>query len=302
MTTNGIGGFGMQQMGLSGNPEADAMRYAQAKGISLDEAKAELKSQFGDPQPPAPNSIFANQSQLMQMQIQNMPQGSSLFNYPAPQTGLQPPAPQTPEQMLGAKYGIPPEIVAQGDDAIRKYAQDHNISLPSKNNTTTSTTSTSTTATTTSSTAAASTKKVSTSSLYSDLPKTDNAFDDVYNSYDRYKNISKSMNYTSAEKKAIKQETKAYKKEIDSWYEERRNELETEYKNKRKSCSSRAERKALKEEYQTTLSEKLSQYVEQKFSEKYPDVDFRAVLHNVNQYASNKGTLARNYYVPTSNS
>ena len=174
-----------------------------------------------------------------------------------------------------------------------------------KNNTTTSTTSTSTTATTAattaSSSAAASTKEVSTSSLYSDLPKTDNAFDDAYNNHDRYKNISKSMNYTRAEKKAIKQETQAYKKEIDSWRAEREIELKTEYKNKRESCSSRAERKALKEEYQTTLDEKISQYVEQKFSEKYPDVDFRAVLHNVQEFVD-QGLFDRNYYVPTSNS
>lgn len=138
MTTNGINGFGPQQIGLTGNPEADAMRYAQAKGISLDEAKAELKSQFGDPQPLAPNSIFANPSQLMQMQIQNIPQGSSLFNNPAPQTGQQPPAPQTPEQMLCAKYGIPPEVAAQGDDAIRNFAEENNISLPAKNASSTS--------------------------------------------------------------------------------------------------------------------------------------------------------------------
>lgn len=173
MTTNGIGGFGMQQMGLSGNPEADAMRYAQAKGISLDEAKAELKSQFGDPQPPAPNSVFANQSQLMQMQIQNMPQGSSLFNYPAPQTGLQPPAPQTPEQMLCAQYGIPPEVAAQGDDAIRKFAEENNISLPAKN---ASSTSVSTRASGTNTTSNSSTVTTSTTASAS---KTDDESDEV---------------------------------------------------------------------------------------------------------------------------
>ena len=40
MSTNNIGGT---QFGLTGNPEADAMRYAQARGISLDEAKNQLK-------------------------------------------------------------------------------------------------------------------------------------------------------------------------------------------------------------------------------------------------------------------
>lgn len=154
MSTNDIGGLRPLAPGLTGNPEADAMRYAQAKGISLDEAKAELKSKFGDPKPPVQNSVFANQSQLMQMQLQNMPQVSSLFNFLVPQTTQQPPAPQTPEQMLCAKYGIPPEITAQGDDAIRKYAQDNNISLPAKENSTTSasTRTTDTTSTTTATT------------------------------------------------------------------------------------------------------------------------------------------------------
>lgn len=138
MSTNGINGFGSQQIGLTGNPEADAMKYAQQKGISLEEAKNELRSKFGDPHPPVPNSVFANSSPLMQMQIQNMPQGSSLFNYPAPQMGQQPPTPQTPEQMLCAQYGIPPEVAAQGDDAIRKFAEENNISLPAKNASSTS--------------------------------------------------------------------------------------------------------------------------------------------------------------------
>lgn len=287
MSTNNIGGT---QFGLTGNPEADAMRYAQARGISLDEAKNQLKSQFGDPQQPAQNSIFQAPSPLIQMQMQNMPQGASLFNFPMPQAG---PMPQTPEQMLGAQYGIPPEIVAQGDNAIRKYAQDNNISLPAKN-TSDATNKNTTTATYTDNTSQTTAK---TGNLYANFEKTDNAFDDSYNSLDKYKEISESMNYSRSEKSQIKKETKAYKKQIDAWQDEYHDTLKAQLEEELKSCSSRKERKALKKEFYNTLSAKISQYVEQKFTEQYPNVDFRAVLHNVQE--SEKGVFATSYYVPT---
>ena len=291
MSTNNISGA---QFGLTGNPEADAMRYAQANGISLEEAKNKLKSRFGDPQQPAPNSIFGAPSPLIQIQIQNMPQGASLFNFPMPQSGQQEmiPMPQTPEQMLGAQYGIPPEIVAQGDDAIRKYAQDNNISLPAKN--TSGTTNTNTTTAYTDNTSQTTAK---TGNLYANFEKTDNAFEDSYNSFDKYKEISESMNYSISEKSQIKKETKAYKKQINAWYDECYDTLKAQLKEELKLCSSRKERKALKKEFEKTLSAKISQYVEQKFTEQYPDVDFRAVLHNVQE--SETGVFTTSYYVPT---
>lgn len=292
MSTNNISGA---QFGLTGNPEADAMRYAQANGISLEEAKNQLKSQFGDPQQPAPNSIFGAPSPIIQMQLQNMPQGASLFNFPMPQSGQQEmiPMPQTPEQMLGAQYGIPPEIVAQGDDAIRKYAQDNNISLPAKN--TSGTTNTNTNTAYTDNTSQTTAK---TGNLYANFEKTDNAFEDSYNSFDKYKEISESMNYSSSEKSQIKKETKAYKKQIDAWYVECYDTLKAQLKEELKLCSSRKERKALKKEFEKTLSAKISQYVEQKFTEQYPNVDFRAVLHNVRESTKNE-FFAKSYYVPT---
>ena len=296
MSTNSIGGA---QFGLTGNPEADAMRYAQANGISLEEAKNQLKSQFGDPQQPAPNSIFGAPSPIMQMQLQNMPQGASLFNFPMPQSGQQQmiPMPQTPEQMLGAQYGIPPEIVAQGDDAIRKYAQDNNISLPAKNTSGTTNTNTNTN-TNTAYTDNTSQTTAKTGNLYANFEKTDNAFEDSYNSFDKYKEISESMNYSSSEKSQIKKETKAYKKQIDAWYDECYDTLKAQLKEELKLCSSRKERKALKKEFEKTLSAKISQYVEQKFTEQYPNVDFRAVLHNVRESTKNE-FFAKRYYVPT---
>lgn len=38
---------------------------------------------------------------------------------------------QSGEEIL-LRYGIPAAIIAQGDDAVRKYAQEHNINLPAK--------------------------------------------------------------------------------------------------------------------------------------------------------------------------
>lgn len=45
----------------TGNPEADAQNYANANGISLDEAKTQLKVKFGDPQQ---LQMFGNNNQV----------------------------------------------------------------------------------------------------------------------------------------------------------------------------------------------------------------------------------------------
>lgn len=48
----------------TGNPEADAQAYANANGISVDEAKSQLKSQFGDPQQPMMPQMFGTNNQV----------------------------------------------------------------------------------------------------------------------------------------------------------------------------------------------------------------------------------------------
>lgn len=147
------------------DPNAYAQRYAQENGISLDDAKNQLRARFGDPQ--KPNSTFAPEPQ-------NIPRGAigpvfsyrtdgANFNYNAsdfrninPQemeklveqeakrNGMSPqdfayaiglPPRQEPQedknQML-IDLGIPQNVIAQGDDAIRKYAEQNNINLPPK--------------------------------------------------------------------------------------------------------------------------------------------------------------------------
>lgn len=62
--TNGIFGFQRQRPPLHGGPGIDpnvhAQNYANEKGISLEEAKTELRAMYGDPRPPQQtSSIFS---------------------------------------------------------------------------------------------------------------------------------------------------------------------------------------------------------------------------------------------------
>ena len=50
MKINSIGGFGGNLPKM--DPDAYARMYALQKGISLEEAKTELRAKFGDPQKP----------------------------------------------------------------------------------------------------------------------------------------------------------------------------------------------------------------------------------------------------------
>ena len=54
MMINALSGFNYysqfgQQQGIQRNPDAYAQRYANQKGLSLEEAKSELKTQYGEP-------------------------------------------------------------------------------------------------------------------------------------------------------------------------------------------------------------------------------------------------------------
>ncbi len=146
------------------DPNAYAQKYASENGISLDEAKEQLRAKFGDPQ--KPNSTFVPNDSVP------MPQGPILqfsgegANFPVNPLGIMTTDPAQLEayvkngakqagvterefaQMLGLpdksqpkendktnklkELGIPENIIEQGDDAIRKYAHDHDIDLPAK--------------------------------------------------------------------------------------------------------------------------------------------------------------------------
>ena len=154
---------GPQLGGPQMDPNAYAQVYAKENGINIDEAKTQLRAKFGDPQ--KPNSTFAPEPQ-------NIPRGAigpvftyrtdgTNYNYnptdfsiQTPQDmeklvrneakrngmseqdfalalGLPPREKEDKTEML-KRLGIPQEIIDKGDDAIRKYAYDHDIDLPAK--------------------------------------------------------------------------------------------------------------------------------------------------------------------------
>ncbi len=155
------------------DPDTYAKQYAEANGISLDEAKEQLKAKYGDPKPPV--SGFANDVNVTQQYIDSMGMNSGLLkfsgenaNFPVNPIGIMTTDPHQLAkfvkdgankmgisekefaQMLGLpdmadkneddkiqklkNLGIPQNIIDQGDDAIRKYAHDHDIDLPAKEN------------------------------------------------------------------------------------------------------------------------------------------------------------------------
>ena len=321
-------------MGIGGvppagqNPDDFAIQYAKANGIeysSMEELRNIMRNKFGDPQAPQGaasmppvfitgyngpvdlssvsimNGMMPMQPPMpMPMQLPAMAQAMGMppmqmmqVNFPAAPFPSGNEIPPEVKDLLDK--GIPHHVIAQGDDAVRKFAEENNISISAKKSSKSSSNSTSASETKTSASVSNSRKTYS-----YDLPTTDNAFEDTYNNFDTYKAISKSMNYTRAEKKEIKSETKVYKKDIDAWEDEAREILKDELEENLEAASGRKEKKALRKEYKSSLSDNISEYVQKKFEEKYPDLDFRAVLHNVNEYATNKGVLfARRYYVPT---
>ncbi len=321
-------------MGIGGvppagqNPDDFAIQYAKANGIeysSMEELRNIMRNKFGDPQapqgaasmPPVFTTGYNGPVDLSSVSIMNgmMPMQPPMpmpMQLPAMAQAMgMPPMPMMQANFPAAPFpagneippevkdlldkGIPHHVIAQGDDAVRKFAEENNISISAKKSSKSSSNSTSASETKTSASVSNSRKTYS-----YDLPTTDNAFEDTYNNFDTYKAISKSMNYTRAEKKEIKSETKVYKKDIDAWEDEAREILKDELEENLEAASGRKEKKALRKEYKSSLSDNISEYVQKKFEEKYPDLDFRAVLHNVNEYATNKGVLfARRYYVPT---
>ena len=321
-------------MGIGGvppagqNPDDFAIQYAKANGIeysSMEELRNIMRNKFGDPQapqgaasmPPVFTTGYNGPVDLSSVSIMNgmMPMQPPMpmpMQLPAMAQAMgMPPMPMMQANFPAAPFpagneippevkdlldkGIPHHVIAQGDDAVRKFAEENNISISAKKSSKSSSNSTSASETKTSASVSNSRKTYS-----YDLPTTDNACEETYNNFDTYKAISKSMNYTRAEKKEIKSETKVYKKDIDAWEDEAREILKDELEENLEAASGRKEKKALRKEYKSSLSDNISEYVQKKFEEKYPDLDFRAVLHNVNEYATNKGVLfARRYYVPT---
>ncbi len=140
----------------TGNPDTDAKNFAAANNITVDEAKSILSSKFGapgsnsnapkigedmlvdyksvksteDPDTDAKNFATANNisidkaKTLLEEKYGKPPQAKSnvLENISIP-----------PEEAAKLEeLGIPKDVIKQGDDAIKKYADENNIKLPAK--------------------------------------------------------------------------------------------------------------------------------------------------------------------------
>lgn len=152
MNFNGVNGTGSEPPKM--NPDLYAQQYASEKNISLEEAKAQLKSKYGDPESA---SIFTKGFQFSGTgaEVKINPFGAltddpeklaAFVKNGAKETGVTekefaemvglPPkgerGPENTELEKLRKLGIPQEVIEKGDDAIRKYAKEHNINLPPK--------------------------------------------------------------------------------------------------------------------------------------------------------------------------
>ena len=133
------------------NPDDFAMQYAKSKDFkysSMEELRNWMKSQFGDPSTSQlgggqmPITVFGGDDMMSQRaaHIGKMFINESIMGFMGllPQGQVPLPSlefnnsfgPQVPpETMELLAKGIPPEVIAQGDGAIRKFADENNISL-----------------------------------------------------------------------------------------------------------------------------------------------------------------------------
>ena len=120
-----------------GDPDAYAEAYAEKHGITVDEAKAELRSKYGDPQQPTQPSIYMEPRAQIYTDS-----GEPLYFNPYSAMGLDINFNSTseadyadvnqddPKTATLKKAGIPEDVIKQGDDAVRRYAEGHGIELP----------------------------------------------------------------------------------------------------------------------------------------------------------------------------
>ena len=120
-----------------GDPDAFAQKYADEHGITLEEAKEELRSKYGDPQQPTQPSIYMEPRAQIYTDS-----GEPLYSNPYSAMGLDINFDSTSEADYAEvnqddpktdalkRAGIPEAVIKQGDDAVRKYAEEHGIKLP----------------------------------------------------------------------------------------------------------------------------------------------------------------------------
>ena len=134
MQFDGIQGFGGGGPVPGMDPNAYAQRYADENGITLEEAKAQLRAKHGDPQQP-------NQASKDPMSMNGSAWGAvpgfgglgGLRQSPslAGMNGMETPrGDDSSKKQELLNRGIPQYIIDKGDDAIRKFAEENGINLP----------------------------------------------------------------------------------------------------------------------------------------------------------------------------
>lgn len=93
--------------------------------------------------------------------------------------------------------------------------------------------------------------------------------------YQTYITKAENTQLTKQERKDLKKQTKAYFKEMEQWRKEYEKSVKDEIKAAQKG-KAKDECEAINNEYK----EKTEAYVKAKFEEKYPDVDYYAVMYN----------------------
>lgn len=247
MRFDGIQGYGGGPVpGV--DPDTYAQTYAEKNGISLEEAKAELRAKYGDPQ---------------QMSMQR---GLLKFSGQGANFELNP-------------YGA----VSQDPQMLEKFIQDgaimagctpeefaEMIGIPPKQTNSSTSTASATTSSTTSGTTSSSTATAGTSTTndYSNFEEIESQAKKIYDNKTTYET-------TREERKEIRKQTKEYVKQLNSYIKE----YVDNHKSDWKSASSRSEKKALKNQ----VYKDAEQYAISKFKEQYPDVDITTIFYNIKE-------------------
>ena len=118
------------------NPDTFAQSYADENGISSDEAKSELEKQFGKADPEKYAQEYAS---VYNMTLEEArAELKAKYGDPAAKTdstnNTEDSSSENTDELTAKEQelmdkGIPVDVIKQGNDAIRKYAKDHNIEL-----------------------------------------------------------------------------------------------------------------------------------------------------------------------------
>jgi len=113
MQIGAVGGFSTSTNRIKMDPDKYAQQYAAQNGISVEEAKEKLKTQFGDPQ----NTGGVNKTQSFGQTESESTEDVSEAEKAKIASQLR-------------ALGIPDNIIQQGPQAVGDYAKEHDIKLP----------------------------------------------------------------------------------------------------------------------------------------------------------------------------